>query len=365
MDSGLGLEKSRPKAIKIILPVEVLPRKFHRFADYHLHLWYYRVRFLVASDGESSLEANARGKLQTDLGLLRPLSCRFSLRLLIPCGFLIWNSVPLIDSEHLPRMDRGEEETIPSDSDPLIERKDEADTIPQLSPPQPATVSTLEIEDDETDGSSAACCRICLEAVSDIGDELISPCMCKGTQQFVHRSCLDHWRSVKTIAIISAIAYFLDRDGSFRNSFSGGWDRILSKHPIPFYYCIGVVVFFVLLGFFGLIVHCSSFNDNQDPCLAGCRNCCYGWGILDCLPASLEACFALVVVFIVVFAILGIAYGFLAATMAVQRIWQRHYHILTKRELTKEYVVEDLHGSYTAPKLEPEHEERLKMLKLM
>ena len=29
------------------------------------------------------------------------------------------------------------------------------------------------------------------------GDELISPCMCKGTQQFVHRSCLDHWRSVK------------------------------------------------------------------------------------------------------------------------------------------------------------------------
>ncbi|CAM0883729.1 unnamed protein product [Alopecurus aequalis] len=364
-------------------------------------------------------------------------------------------------------MDMGEEETIPTDSDPLLEGKDEADPIPRLSPPQPATVSTLEIDDEEADGSSAACCRICLEAESEIGDELISPCLCKGTQQLVHRSCLDHWRSVKvismyicvlytvprganpkqsldvncavllsiskttlylvktttsrhqlgyrkegfafshcttckaqfhlrvetlednswrkikfrlfvardvilgflavqiTIAIISAIAYFLDRDGSFRNSFSDGWDRILSRHPIPFYYCIGVVVFFVLLGFFGLIVHCSSFNDNQDPCLAGCRNCCYGWGILDCLPASLEACFALVVVFVVVFAILGIAYGFLAATMAVQRIWQRHYHILTKRELTKEYIVEDLHGSYTAPKLEPEHEERLKMLNLL
>lgn len=49
----------------------------------------------------------------------------------------------------------------------------------------------------------------------------------------------------------------------------------------------------------------------------------------------MEACFALVVVFVVIFAILGIAYGFLAATMAIQRIWQRHYHILTKRELTK------------------------------
>ncbi|KAK3121609.1 hypothetical protein QOZ80_8BG0657150 [Eleusine coracana subsp. coracana] len=314
-------------------------------------------------------------------------------------------------------MDRNQEleEVILNDSDPLLGRENqEAERSAQLSPPRPATVTLLEIEDEEADGSSAACCRICLEAESEIGDELISPCMCKGTQQFVHRSCLDHWRSVKegfafshcttckaqfhlrvetwednswrkmkfrlfvardvflvflavqlTIAIIGAIVYFLDRDGSFRNSFSDGWDRFLSKHPIPFYYCIGVVIFFVLLGFFGLIVHCSSFNDNQDPCLAGCRNCCYGWGILDCLPASLEACFALVLVFIVVFAILGIAYGFLAATMAVQRIWQRHYHILTKRELTKEYVVEDLHGNYTAPKLEPEHEERLKMLKLL
>lgn len=49
----------------------------------------------------------------------------------------------------------------------------------------------------------------------------------------------------------------------------------------------------------------------------------------------MEACFALVIIFVVIFAILGIAYGFLAATMAIQRIWQRHYHILTKRELTQ------------------------------
>jgi hypothetical protein len=96
----------------------------------------------------------------------------------------------------------------------------------------------------------------------------------------------------------------------------------------------GVVAFFVLIGFFGLILHCSSLNSN-DPRMAGCQNCCYGWGILDCFPASMEACFALVVVFVVIFAILGVAYGFLAATMGIQRIWQRHYHILTKRELTK------------------------------
>jgi len=73
-------------------------------------------------------------------------------------------------------------------------------------------------------------------------------------------------------------------------------------------------------------------NSNDSRMAAGCQNCFYGWGTF---PASVEACFALIIVFVVIFAILGIAYSFLAATMAIQRIWQRHYHILTKRELTK------------------------------
>jgi hypothetical protein len=38
---------------------------------------------------------------------------------------------------------------------------------------------------------------------------------------------------------MGGFAYLMDKDGTFRNSFSDGWDRILSKHPIPFYYCIG------------------------------------------------------------------------------------------------------------------------------
>ncbi|XP_063947113.1 uncharacterized protein LOC108219037 isoform X3 [Daucus carota subsp. sativus] len=223
--------------------------------------------------------------------------------------------------------------------------------------------------------------------LDDKDDELISPCMCKGTQQFVHRMCLDHWRSVKEgfafshcttckaqfhlqvvkfedgswrktkfrlfvardvclvffavqtlIAVNAGIAYLLDKDGAFRNSFDDCWDHKLSKHPITFYYTIGVLGFLVLLGFFGLILHCSSFH-SSDPRMAGCQNCFYGWGILDSFPASLEACFALVLVFVVIFAILGIAYGFLAATMAIQRIWQRHYHILAKRELTQVIIL--------------------------
>lgn len=33
--------------------------------------------------------------------------------------------------------------------------------------------------------------------------------------------------------------------------------------------------------------------------------------------------------------------------------------------ISQEYIVKDLHGCYTPPKLDPEHEERLKMLKLL
>lgn len=300
----------------------------------------------------------------------------------------------------------------PKESDPLLGNLAEGSTpfsLPEIRSPNTGG----EMTGEDIESAATACCRICLESDAESGDELISPCMCKGTQQFVHRSCLDHWRSVKegfafshcttckaqfhlrvvpleenswrkikfrifvardvflvflavqtVIAALGGIAYIMDRDGNFRNSFSDGWDRVLSKHPIPFYYCLGVVIFFVMMGFFGLVLHCSSVSNN-DPCMAGCRNCCYGWGILDCFPASMEACFALVVIFVIVFAILGVAYGFLAATMAVQRIWQKHYHILTKRELTKEYVVEDLGGCYATPKLKPEHEERLKSLSLL
>ncbi|CAN6441997.1 unnamed protein product [Victoria cruziana] len=249
--------------------------------------------------------------------------------------------------------------------------------------PQEANASIEIRDDEEADSPSPVCCRICLESDCDPGDQLISPCMCKGTQQFVHRSCLDHWRSVKegfafshcttckaqfhlrvelledyswrklkfrifvardvilvflavqtVIAILGGFAYLMDTNGEIRNSFSDGWDRILSKHPIPFYYCFGVFLFFVLMGVVGLVVHCSSIS-SHNPCVAGCRNCCYGWGILDCFPASVEACGILLVVMVIMFAILGIAYGLLAATLAIQRTWQRHYHILTKRELTK------------------------------
>ena len=55
---------------------------------------------------------------------------------------------------------------------------------------------------------------------------------------------------LQLIAAIGGYAYIMDKDGAFRNSFSDGWDRILSKHPIPFYYCIGKLLLSKLVRFF-------------------------------------------------------------------------------------------------------------------
>jgi len=38
-------------------------------------------------------------------------------------------------------------------------------------------------------------CRICLAESRSNVDELIAPCLCKGGQKWVHRSCLNRWRS--------------------------------------------------------------------------------------------------------------------------------------------------------------------------
>ncbi|XP_024516902.1 uncharacterized protein LOC9663015 isoform X2 [Selaginella moellendorffii] len=50
--------------------------------------------------------------------------------------------------------------------------------------------------DLELDRQQQRQCRICLECG---GSDLIAPCQCKGTQKFVHRSCLDNWRAVKVL----------------------------------------------------------------------------------------------------------------------------------------------------------------------
>ncbi|KAL3825124.1 hypothetical protein ACJIZ3_021153 [Penstemon smallii] len=276
----------------------------------------------------------------------------------------------------------------------------ESDPPHELTPPSNCEIT----KDEDIEAGSSPSCRICLQSQSENDERLISPCMCKGTLQFVHRSCLDRWRSIKegfafshcttckaqfhlrvaklednpwhkvfiardvclaflavqiTVIAIGGFLYILDEDESVWLSHS--WDHIHSKHPVLFYYCVGVIYFFVLLGMWGVVLHCGDPN-YHDPRLPCCEHCSYGCGILDYFPRTMETLVGLL--FLLVAAILGIAYSLIAVILAIQRTWQRFHHILTNRVLTQEYIVEDLRGCYTSPKLDPKHEERLKRLNL-
>ncbi|EPS58209.1 hypothetical protein M569_16607, partial [Genlisea aurea] len=62
--------------------------------------------------------------------------------------------------------------------------------------------------------------------------------------------------------------------------------------------------------------------------------------------------------------LVGLLYGFFIAIICGQRINERHYHILAKQELTKEYVVEDRDENEDSEELDPVHETELRMLGL-
>ncbi|KAF5179619.1 RING/FYVE/PHD zinc finger superfamily protein, partial [Thalictrum thalictroides] len=62
--------------------------------------------------------------------------------------------------------------------------------------------------------------------------------------------------------------------------------------------------------------------------------------------------------------LVGLLYGFFIAIICGQRINERHYHVLAKQELTKEYVVESREDNKAPPELDPSCVTELKNLGL-
>ncbi|KAF2284100.1 hypothetical protein GH714_018999 [Hevea brasiliensis] len=176
------------------------------------------------------------------------------------------------------------------------------------------------------------------------------------------------------IASLGYLVYLIDSYQHSRLRHAWGFDNELS-----FYYICGALLFFALLGLSGCFITCYDRRVRSDlaqPCRELCLCCCQPGMCADChLPGTLcmwtdcttcfESCasaagecgclggageaglpflFIMAVIMLVLFTVIGIFYSVLVATMVGQRIWQRHYHILAKRMLTKEYVVEDVDG---------------------
>lgn len=219
---------------------------------------------------------------------------------------------------------------------------------------------------------------------------------------FVTRDILSIFLAVQlVIASLGYLVYIID-------TYKKSWLRLIwgFDSELSFYYICGALVFFALLGLSGCFITCFDRrvrNDLAQPCREVCICCCHpgvcGDGHLTgalCIWTDCSTCFEgcasmagecggciggageaglpfLFIVALVVlglFTIIGIFYSILVITMVGQRIWQRHYHILAKRMLTKEYVVQDVDGEDTGndwspPPLPQEHVQQLKTLGLL
>lgn len=216
---------------------------------------------------------------------------------------------------------------------------------------------------------------------------------------FVTRDILFIFAVVQlVISSLGYLVYLVDSYQQYWLRVAWGFDSELS-----FYYICGALLFFALLGLSGCFITCYDRrvrNDLAQPCRELCLCCCQPGMCADChLPGTLcmwtdcttcfESCastagecgclggageaglpllFIMGLIVLGLFTIIGIFYSVLVATMVGQRIWQRHYHILAKRMLTKEYVVEDVDGEgmdWCPPPLPPEHVQQLKALGLL
>lgn len=187
-------------------------------------------------------------------------------------------------------------------------------------------------------------CRICLDIG---GEDLIAPCYCKGTQKYVHRSCLDNWRSTKEGFAFSHCtecrAVFILRANVPQDRW---WLRLKFQLLVVRDHTLIFVIVQMIVAFLGMLVY--KFYGEELREMFGYEQHPYGFYSMAVLAIIL----------------VGLLYGFFIAIICGQRISERHYHVLEKQELTKEYVVENRDEIKNLPELDASHITELRTLGL-
>lgn len=187
-------------------------------------------------------------------------------------------------------------------------------------------------------------CRICFDIE---GEDLIAPCHCRGTQKYVHRSCLDNWRSTKEgfafAHCTECRAVFILRANVPPDRW---WLRLKFQFLVARDHAFIFVIVQLIVAFLGVLVY--KFYGDELREMFGYEEHPYGFYTMAVLAIIL----------------VGLLYGFFIAIICGQRINERHYHVLAKQELTKEYIVEDRENDKNVPELESGHVTELKMLGL-
>ncbi|XP_009789034.1 uncharacterized protein [Nicotiana sylvestris] len=261
------------------------------------------------------------------------------------------------------------------------------DSSSSLVPPLIAKPSKVDLEAGNVDHIQ---CRICLE--SD-GMDFIAPCKCKGTSKYVHRECLDQWRAVKEGF---AFAHCTTCEAPFYlrvNDLHRKWRTLKFR----FFVTTDILVIFLavqlVIASLGYLVYVIDTHQKSWLLLHwgfDCELCFYY--ICECVQTVIRIVqVQLISASILTYApkIVRIRHVNVAPrinlaqnvnvgiALEVKRIWQRRYHILEKRILTKdklhhkikEYVVEDVgevaRNDWSPPPLPQEHVQQLESLGLL
>ncbi|KAI3836517.1 hypothetical protein MKX03_031383 [Papaver bracteatum] len=271
----------------------------------------------------------------------------------------------------------------------------EQETVSLLTPPTPiSTQPTTEIDLEAGGSLEQNQCRICLET-----DErgFIAPCMCKGTAKYVHRECLDQWRSIKThcttckaqyhMSVQTAVVYRQWRTLKFRffvtrdilaifvsvqlaiallaylvylvDNFAL---RLALQFPgvASFYYICGALLLFVLVGLSGCFLTCFDSRvrgDLAQPCRLLTEYCLNSSAF--CPTACLVSCYQ------------GLtSAGDCACSSCLSVAGEGAPLLIIGAVIVLEYVVVDvdvlaMDSNWSPPPLPPEHVEQLKALGLL
>ncbi|KAI4387112.1 hypothetical protein MLD38_004970 [Melastoma candidum] len=122
-------------------------------------------------------------------------------------------------------------------------------------------------------------CCICLDSE---GEDLISPCYCRGTQKYVHRSCLDNWRSTKEGFAFShctecRAVFLLANVPSVR-----WWLRLKFQFLVAGYHALIFVIVQLIVASLGLLVY--KFYGEELREMFGCDEHPYGFYTMAGVP---------------------------------------------------------------------------------
>ena len=245
-------------------------------------------------------------------------------------------------------------------------------------------------------------CRICFEQEEDEDDPLIAPCKCKGASKYVHRSCLDKWRSTSRDSAWSRCDVCLHPYTILRKQpehlssidTAGAYARFVALVTRDFVFLflivqllIGVVTAALMLidngrkhgtrhVVFGIFEKdCSQFLEHESPelfergywcahplqayyiasvCLlfsvlvlayipeaAKALNSFCSRGFFGALMEAIEF-FPLFVALVVLLILVGVIFALVGVLVCVQSIVQKHMQKIHKRSLASEFYVADL-----------------------